>query len=263
MDNWEYIQVFGGKKFHVPNSETAYSGSGDGAAISTRGGISAARSIWAGSSLNANGNLNVNGRTRLATPLVIDGRTAPTGSYDEGIRLIASSSGWCPILLGAPDTNVGPPNGWGIYRTNTGRFAIGQNNDSSGLQGLQITTANNFGLGGVDDSYKLYVNGAVRATNFIPTSDSRVKSGIAEIDTTAITAIRKVELKQYVKNGKREFGVIAQQVLPYLPDAVYIPQNAGDMMGVNYNSILAAKCAQYEEDIAELRCEVERLKELV
>ena len=296
------------------------------------------------------GDLQVQGKTRVNAPLIIDATNTPTNDYDQGIRIIKSATNWATILLGAPNADFGPPiDGWTIARTDQGRFAIGQNNDAAGSLGLQITTNNNFGLGGFNDAYKLYVNGSTFITenihmnggieaeggyhsnnkgfsagdaprdiygyfnvtrlqsinnatcfswvrqgsaafalghntsnqivigggNFDKTvapwltianygifqgSDARMKTDIEKVDTSAA---KNIEFKQYLKDGRKEIGVIAQEVLPHMPEAVTVPEDPEDMMTVNYIHILSAKCAQYEQEIKELKQLVGELKQLI
>ena len=229
----EIVRIYGNKRFYVDNKSDATSGNGgEGvAAISTHGGIAASRTIWAGGNIRAGGTI------------VIDASTM-AGDFNEGLRIVPSPSGWATIILGADNSASGAPtNGYGIFKTAANTFAIGRNNDSTGSSGFVMDASGN-----------------VTATNFFNRSDERLKFNIEEVDSTSI---EKIEFKQYVKNGVKEVGVIAQQVQKYMPDAVLSNDTEDAYLSVNYNSVLSAKCALYEKKIATLEERLSKLEKLL
>ena len=115
--------------------------------------------------------------------------------------------------------------------------------------------------GGISAKQTIWAGGQINSNaGFYQTSDERSKSNIKKVDTSIA---KKIEFKQYIKNDKQEIGVIAQQVLQHMPDAVTVPANSDEMLQVNYHSVLSAKCAQYEEEITELRKELTQLKNII
>ena len=103
-------------------------------------------------------------------------------------------------------------------------------------------------------------DGSLTATAFYEDSDERLKTDIAEVDTSVV---ERVEFRQYIKNGRKEVGVIAQQVLAHFPEAVLMPVDGKQMMSVCYSSILSAKCALYEKKIAMLEQRLQAVEELL
>ena len=91
-------------------------------------------------------------------------------------------------------------------------------------------------------------------------SDERLKTDIKDVETTAV---ENIQFKQYIKDGKHQVGVIAQNVLKHMPDAVHVPENPEEMLFVNYNSVLSAKCALYEKKIATLEERLSKLEKLL
>jgi hypothetical protein len=108
--------------------------------------------------------------------------------------------------------------------------------NSQGAMGVttegKLTVASNTRIGyGEGDtnapgtSYMLDVNGDVKATSFIATSDKRVKINIQPIEPkTALEHINKLEPKTYKfydnDNEKTHYGLIAQDVEIIIPEAV-------------------------------------------
>lgn len=112
--------------------------------------------------------------------------------------------------------------------------------------------------GGISAGKTIWAGGNVRADGaFYDASDMRLKANIEDVDTTNVD---KIEFKQYIKKGKKEVGVIAQQVQQYMPDAVVADGSEEAYLSVNYNAILSAKCALYEKKIAEQAAKISDLE---
>ena len=114
----------------------------------------------------------------------------------------------------------------------------------------------NVGIGMIDPSYKLDVNGDIRASGFYESSDIRLKTNIKLIDST-----NNIELVSFnwKKDGKQSYGVIAQQVEEYYPELVSTDEFTG-YKSVNYDAVLILKCAQLENRIKQLEKQLEDLK---
>ena len=93
-------------------------------------------------------------------------------------------------------------------------------------------------------SYNVYVSGNLYATSDIySASDARIKENVVTIDNALnrVLQMRGVfynKIKNTVEKfqGKRELGVIAQEVLPILPEVItYDEEN--DQYGANYGNM--------------------------
>ncbi|WP_324016622.1 tail fiber domain-containing protein [Aeromonas hydrophila] len=82
------------------------------------------------------------------------------------------------------------------------------------------------------------------------------------MNTISIHAV--IDSYSYDKSGKREVGVIAQDIQRALPEAVEIVETPnGEFLGVNYGSIASLAIAAINElnqQVKELRGEIEMLK---
>lgn len=142
------------------------------------------------------------------------------------------------LLLTADDTKEI----WLGQDSNTQRMVI----DSSGDVGINDTTP----------SYKLDVNGTIRATgDVIAYSDIRVKENIRTIEN-ALDKVKKLRGVEYNKidNPERSIGVIAQEIEDVLPEVVK-EDNEG-MKSVAYGNITAVLI----EAIKEQQKQIDELK---
>jgi len=100
--------------------------------------------------------------------------------------------------------------------------------------GVQIYSTN----GGGSAVITLAASGIGTATNWIATSDKRLKTNIRELPIDrAIHFVLNVEGKLFNKNGEPDIGFIAQEVLPHFPEIV--KEDSTGMLGLNYGAITA------------------------
>ena len=102
-----------------------------------------------------------------------------------------------------------------------------------------------YNSGGYADKMTISTGGNVTATNFILSSDRRLKTDIMPID---LTGIDKIKFKQFTMKddpARLRYGVIAQQVERVAPELVYTDDKG--MKSVAYTDLLVAKIARMEE----------------
>lgn len=190
------------------------------------------------SSSGSNYILDVNGtiKTSAAQGLVVDsGLTysrVELKTANNNFFLQTEDSGW---------------DGFGVYDGNNNAWR------------LSVLTNGNVGIGTSNPSYKLDVNGTIRATgDVIADSDIRLKSDIQTI-TNAVDTIKALRGTAYIKDGKASIGVIAQEIEEVLPQVV---STADDEMGtksVAYGNIVAVLI----EAIKEQQEQIDELKKLL
>ena len=157
----------------------------------------------------------------------------------------AASQGAYALKMGAYN-NTAFDQGIKIKSTSTGQSYMSFNDrseDALVLRGAKV------GIGTDNPGYRLDVNGTgrftstVTATNFILSSDKRLKNNIKEIDTNYIDVNWKnFELKS--EPGVKRAGVIAQELEEKHPE--FVRTDDKGMKSVAYIDLLIAKIAELE-----------------
>jgi hypothetical protein len=115
---------------------------------------------------------------------------------------------------------------------------------------MRVTAAGEVWMGYTTDqgSYLLQVNGAVFASSYFESSDTRLKNIINTHNGLDFGAI------QYTwkdgRDAKLHWGYAAQDVIKYIPDAVN--ENKDGFLSLDYNQVHTYKIAMLEKRIAEL-----------
>jgi predicted nucleic acid-binding protein len=120
---------------------------------------------------------------------------------------------------------------------------------------MRITDVGNVGIGTTSPSYKLDVSGngrftsTVTATNFILSSDKRLKNNIKEVNSNHVD----VNWKTFEMNsdkGQSRYGVIAQELEEKHPE--FVRTDDEGIKSVAYIDLLIAKIAELEARLEKL-----------
>ena len=135
----------------------------------------------------------------------------------------------------------------------------GGGNSTDAVESMRLTGDGSLAVGKKTASYKLDVEGTIRASgDVIAYSDSRVKENVESI-SNALDKVKSMRGVGYNKIGeeKRSIGVIAQEVLEVLPEVVH--QDDQGMYSVAYGNIVGVLI----EAVKEQQIEIEKLKSMV
>lgn len=194
--------------------------------------------------------LHVNGTARFENIPTVSSNTYVLTTDSNGIlsRQLASS-------IGNGLSNTCNSNNF-LIKKSTSSFTCSQIYDN----GLNI------GIGTTFPSFKLDVNGTIRATDITTISDSKYKKDINQIED-ALSTILKLDGKTYNWNSSEnsnmnfsnrlQYGLIAQEVEKVLPSLAYKSEN-GDY-GINYIGLIPLLI----EAIKEQQEQIVELKELI
>lgn len=123
--------------------------------------------------------------------------------------------------------------------------------DYLGDDKVRITSANGTVI--VGTSTPLQVVGSINATDFNSTSDIKLKENINTITNgmQIVSSINPVSFN-WIENGKKSYGVVAQEIETVLPEIV----NDTDTKHVSYIQLIAILIAA----VKELKEDLEKLK---
>lgn len=206
--------------------------------------------------VNNSNQLSINENNAFFTGNVGIGTTSPDYLLDlsktavsvdtySGINLQASNYGY--TIEGGLTQNVG------------GELIFSSNNAGTRNPRVKFAANGNVGIGTTSPSYKLDVDGTIRATgDVIAYSDKRVKENIKTIDNSLekVNQLRGVEFNK-IGEDKKSIGVIAQEIEKILPEVVR--EDDKGMKSVAYGNITGILI----EAIKELKLEVEELKKQI
>jgi hypothetical protein len=174
-------------------------------------------------------------------PIRVDTSSGTAGSF-SGIEFRANSTDWGRIRT-TQDTGLG-----------TMIFSVRKTSANSDR--MQITGDGNVSIGGTGNTYKLDVSGTgrftstVEATNFILSSDERLKDNIEDFDYNSHINIdvKTYELKS--EKGVKRTGVIAQELEVKHPE--FVRTDDEGVKSVAYIDLLMAKVAELEARLEKL-----------
>jgi hypothetical protein len=139
------------------------------------------------------------------------------------------------------------------------------------IYGVPANACVGIGTSSTSASYKAYVGGALYATgNIVAYSDVRAKTNIITIDGALNKVLKlrgvyyekiKCEEKDESQHGRRQLGVIAQEVNEVIPEVVtYDKEN--DQYGVSYANLAGLFIEAFKEQHAHIETLNARIEEL-
>jgi hypothetical protein len=178
----------------------------------------------------------------------LSGGTISVSNIEATANLVVGGPVDITGTLSAADANVTGTITTSNIVAQTNENLLISSNLEVGTSNLFVNTANgNVGIGVASPSYKLHVQGDIYATgNVTGYSDRRAKSGIKRIEN-ALEKIEQLNGYTFTMNDKRYTGLIAQEVLPVLPEAVTGSEETsyalayGNMMGLIVEAIKEIK----------------------
>ena len=116
----------------------------------------------------------------------------------------------------------------------------------------QITVSASTGAVTVSLPSAVTITGAMTATGFFESSDSRLKTLI--YDNYNVSGIDMITPKLYQKNGKTELGYYAQDLVGVLDSAV--TEGKDGMLRLSYREVLVAKVYALEQEVKKLKAKI-------
>ena len=174
-----------------------------------------------------------NGSTAIGNTTVANG----VSSTAMGINTTASDYG--SLVIGQYNSSGSTPTSANTFNTANTAFVIGSGVDSSNkADAFKVLFNGNTTIGN-----NLTAGGNVTATNFILSSDKKLKNNIEEIDTNHIDVNWKnFELKS--EPGFKRAGVIAQELEKKHPE--FVRTDSKGVKSVAYIDLLITKIAELE-----------------
>lgn len=166
-------------------------------------------------------------RDTTASALNVGGGLGFQGKYN-----VAGSQAYIAgIKAGKENATDGNYDGYLAFHTRV-------DNVASTTERMRISSSGNVGVGITAPVEKMEVNGSIKATSFISSSDRRLKKDIKKVK--GLEAIKQLEGVTYVlrDSGSKELGLIAQDVEKIFPDVVVTNSITG-FKGVKYQALIS------------------------
>jgi hypothetical protein len=184
--------------------------------------------------------LQVDGSASIIGNLTVGGTANITGvTTVSNDATIMSNLSVSTTIRNATGTNSAPTYTFTGDLT-TGMFRPAASNvawSTNGTERMRIDQTGQVMIAKTTASYPLDVNGTTRATDFIATSDRRVKTDIQTI-SNALDIVKGLRGVYFTRTGEtqRQVGVIAQEVEEVLPEVVHT--SLDDLKSVSYGNIV-------------------------
>ena len=167
-----------------------------------------------------------------------------TSGYVLQTQGAAANPQWAQASLSAGVTGTLPVANGGTGTTNGSITGTGSLTFASGGTDTNIILTPNgvggVGIGTTSPGYPLEVNGTIKATDILLTSDARAKHNIKTLDLDeALAKILQVRPVSFTwnHNGRDDEGIIAQEVEKIFPELVI--HNADGSLSVKYPSLIS------------------------
>ena len=173
--------------------------------------------------------------------------TAPT----ERMRIDSSGNLLVGTTVAAGTVTINSPSNDGLnVSTGADRLVMiskrGNDGDHIRFQNSAGTTAGNINVTGT-------------TTTYTSVSDQRLKENIADADDAG-SKIDAIQVRKYdwkADGSHQDYGMIAQELVEIAPEAVSVPEDAEEMMGVDYSKLVPMLI----KEIQSLRNRVAQLEE--
>jgi hypothetical protein len=198
-------------------------------------------------SMLSSGNVGIGTNNPLNSLHIYSGAASPLQLQQSGTGpnyITFKSNGTVYGYFGL-ENNVGG----GLFGNNTAYglsfgapTATNVNISTSNIVRMTVASGGNIGIGITTPGYKLHVDGTIFASGDITAlSDQRYKQNIVRLNHS-LDIIRSINGYSYTREdyrpGERQIGLLAQELLKVLPEAVSYDSN-NDQYSVNYNSLIA------------------------
>lgn len=106
------------------------------------------------------------------------------------------------------------------------------------------------GINTTNPAYTLEVQGDIYASNDVSVaSDARLKSNVHSIDK-ALDLVERLRGVRFIKDGREQIGLIAQEVEPVLPEVV---NSQGEYLSITYQNIIAVLIEAIKEQQQQIK----------
>ncbi|HBA36690.1 TPA: hypothetical protein DCZ15_02325 [Candidatus Falkowbacteria bacterium] len=239
---------YGGIEFYANDVSTGGVGvSGFIKSVAINAGVTSALTFGSRNTGNATEMMRINnlGYVGIGTTAPDQALTVAGDLVGYGLHLDSSTGAGIEIDRGATTNaggvyfqTAGTDDWWMGLRTDTDkRFHIKSGNFDGTARITILPTSGNVGIGTTAPSEKLEVNGNVKASSFIWSSDRNLKKNVASIDNSLekILKLRGVTF-DWKQDGSPSVGLIAQEVEKVFPELVFGQDGA---KGVQYANLVA------------------------
>ena len=132
---------------------------------------------------------------------------------------------------------------------------------ASGTEGMNLTASKKLYVGGsTSATYTLQVNGEAYATNFITSSDKRLKTNIKEISNSEKSLELPFYEFDYKSDNRHSYGHIAQDVEEIYPTCVMHDNTEDDYLSLDYTTLHSIQIKALIDEINKLKEEIRSLK---
>jgi len=170
-------------------------------------------------------------------------------------------------LRGAPTaTNYAiSTSGGGVVQAKCIEAVTGQLGTSYGA--IEVLTANPgdgyfISFNAPDGSYNYAIRGSIALSGtsvaYNTSSDQRLKENIADADDAG-SKVDAIQVRQFdwkADGSHQDYGMVAQELLTVAPEAVSVPEDPEEMMGVDYSKLVP----MLVKEIQSLRARVAQLE---